>query len=91
MVRRDSAKVLFVGSIPTLASILKKMISLLNTYRFTTNHNDEILIKAYFKEEAVNIFQEKHQKIGTRYYKPTVFVNVKKLSIAEILTHIVSH
>ncbi len=80
-----------MGSIPTLASILKKMISLLNTYRFTTNHNDKILVKAYFEEEAINIFQEKHQKIGTRYYKPTVFVNVKKLSIAEILTHVVSH
>ena len=37
------------------------------------------------------MFQEKHQKIGTRYHKPTVFVNVKKLSIAEILTHAVSH
>jgi len=67
------------------------MISLLNTYRFTTNHNDKILIKAYFEEEAINTFQEKHQKIGARYYKPTVFVNVKKLSIAEILTHVVSH
>tara|TARA_Y100000814_G_scaffold165063_1_gene120661 strand:- start:502 stop:705 length:204 start_codon:yes stop_codon:yes gene_type:complete len=67
------------------------MISLLNTYRFITNHDDEILIKAYFKEEAINIFQKKHQKIGARYYKPTVFINVKKLSIAEILTHVVSH
>tara|TARA_R100001163_G_scaffold1415_1_gene2276 strand:- start:442 stop:645 length:204 start_codon:yes stop_codon:yes gene_type:complete len=67
------------------------MISLLNTYRFTTNHNNKILIKAYFEEEAINMFQEKHQKIGTRYHKPTVFVNVKKLSIAEILTHAVSH
>jgi len=56
------------------------MISLLNTYKFTTNHDDEILIKAYFKEEAINIFQKNHQKIGARYYKPTVFVNVKKVA-----------
>ena len=55
------------------------MISLLNTYKFTTNHNDKILVKAYFEEEAINIFQKKHQKIGTRYYKPTVFVKVKKV------------
>ena len=90
MVRHGSAKavsaVRFRPSRP-----LKKNDILLNTYRFITNHDDEILIKAYFKEEAINIFQKKHQKIGARYYKPTVFVNVKKLSIAEILTHVVSH
>ncbi len=66
------------------------MISLLNTYKFVTNHDDEILIKAHFEEEAINEFQKKHQRIGPRYYKPVVFVSVKKLSIAEILTHAVS-
>ena len=66
------------------------MISLLNTYKFVTNHDDEILIKALFEEEAINEFQKKHQRIGPRYYKPVVFVSVKKLSIAEILTHAVS-
>ena len=56
------------------------MINLLNTYDFTTNHGDKIEIKAYFQEEAIIEFQEDHQQLGVRYYKPTVFVKVEKVS-----------
>lgn len=55
-------------------------IDLLNTYVFETNHGDKITIKAYFKEEAIIEFQEDYQKIGTSYYKPTVFVKVEKVA-----------
>ena len=55
-------------------------IDLLNTYVFETNHGDKITIKAYFKEEAIIEFQEDHQKIGTSYYTPTVFVKVEKVA-----------
>jgi hypothetical protein len=55
-------------------------IDLLNTYIFETNHGDKITIKAYFREEAIIEFQKDYQKIGTRYYKPTVFVKVKKVA-----------
>ena len=56
------------------------MINLLNTYNFTTNHGDTIEIKAYFREEAIIEFQENHQQLGMNYYKPTVFIKLKKVS-----------
>ncbi len=53
-------------------------MNLLNTYTFTTNHGDEIDIKAYFEEEAIKIFQKKYQRIGPKYYHPTVFTKIEK-------------
>ena len=77
-----------MGSIPTLASNLRMttnnynapQISLQNTYKFITNNDDEILVKAYFEEEAIIKFQKNHQRIGPRYYKPVVFVSVEKVA-----------
>ena len=75
MVRRVSAKDLLGGSIPPLASNL--IMNLKKNYIFTTNHDDKIEIEAYFEEEAIMIFQEKYQRIGTKYYHPTVFTKLK--------------
>jgi hypothetical protein len=55
-------------------------MNLLNTYTFTTNHGDEIDIKAYFEEEAIIKFQKNHQRIGPRYYHPVVFTKVEKVA-----------
>lgn len=49
-----------MGSIPTLASTFIKDMSLIKTYKFITDKNDEILIKAYFREEAIIEFEEKY-------------------------------
>ena len=35
-------------------------MSLIKTYKFITDKNDEILIKAYFREEAIIDFEEKY-------------------------------
>ena len=56
------------------------MIDLRNTYSFTTNQGKKIEIEAYFKEEAILIFQEKHQRIGPKYYHPIVFTKIEILN-----------
>jgi hypothetical protein len=57
-------------------------MNLKKNYIFTTNHGDKIEIEAYFEEEAIMIFQEKHQRIGTKYYHPTVFTKLKETKAA---------
>jgi len=56
------------------------MTDLRNTYNLTTNTGKQIQIKAYFEEEAIAVFQKDHQRIGTKYYKPTVFTKIERLS-----------
>lgn len=56
------------------------MTDLRNTYNLTTNTGKQIQIKAYFEEEAIAAFQKDHQRIGTKYYMPTVFTKIERLS-----------
>ena len=39
---------------------MRQLLKLVKTYKFITDKNDEILIKAYFREEAIIEFEEKH-------------------------------
>lgn len=55
-------------------------INLKKAYIFTTNQGKKIEIEAYFKEEAIIIFQEKHQRIGPKYYHPVVFTEIEILN-----------
>ena len=41
-------------------------MNLKNTYIFTTNTDKQIKIEALFEEEAIRIFQKKHQRIGPK-------------------------
>ncbi len=53
-------------------------MNLKNTYIFTTNTDKQIKIEALFEEEAIKIFQKKYQRIGPKYYMPTVFTKIEK-------------
>jgi hypothetical protein len=57
-------------------------INLKNTYLLSVSEGSrqiQIKIDAYFKEEAIIIFQKKYQKVGPKYYHPTVFTKIEKM------------